>query len=341
MKRLLLFVAALTLAASAAGCSSCVRATINDSESLRWFLFSSFGAQKMCPEMQKVGIPLKMQALGAASVGRFFPQACNVQVYDQARTIVLTVNGSGYAVLPFTRRIGFYAGLSVEYRPDFRLEKDALYVWGTFTREVTPPDLRILGVENAAVNMAMQTPVGSLGLALGQGIIGGELARGFTVVRTDGGDSFALGRVEPPNVPKQQFTSGSDRVVLGSDLSEIHASSRDYLGPFTVERDDAALFLRFRVTGAPLEYAVVDKVTGDMWRQGYERAQPIGPPPAAPIAYGSLPMGDTNRTLPVRPGAYYVVVENRAVSPLAPLLPIPIGEPIGYASYNVEVGEKP
>jgi hypothetical protein len=323
------------------GCSACVRSTINDSESLRWWLFSNFGAQKMCPEMQKVGIPLKMQGLGAASIGRFFPQACNVQVYDATRTVIVTVNGEGYAFLPFTRRIGFYCGISVEYRPDFRMEKDALYVWGTFNRAVTAPDLRILGVENPAVGLAMQTPVGSVGTILGQGIVTGELARGFTVVRTDSGDAFALGRLDPPAKPKQQFSSNDDRVVLGSDMTEVHASSRDYLGPFTVENDDASLFLRFDTANAPLDYVVVDRTVGDMWRAGYMRAQPIGPPPGNPISYGALPLGPTQARVDVRRGSYYVVVENRAISPLAPILPVPLGEAIGYVRYNVEVGERP
>src|SRR5690349_6228025 len=99
--------------------------------------------------MLKRGVPLKLPQLGAASVGRFFPSQCNVQVDDARKAIVMTTSGTGYVVLPFTRRVGFYVGMGIEYLPDFRLEDDGMYVWGTFSRFVTPPDLRILGVENA------------------------------------------------------------------------------------------------------------------------------------------------------------------------------------------------
>ncbi|MCG8399933.1 hypothetical protein LWS67_25935, partial [Bacillus atrophaeus] len=76
------------------------------------------------------------------------------------------------------------------------------------------------------------------------------------------------------------------------------AASRDYLGPFSVDGNGAALFVRLRVAGAPLDYVVVDKGTGDLWRQSYEAGQPIGPPPMQPISYGTAPIGDSQRAVP-------------------------------------------
>src|SRR3954454_9243524 len=133
MRRAFFATMVLALAFTGAGCP-CVRSAVNASPELRWWLFSNFGAAKICPEMLKRGLPLKLQALGSASVGRFFPNQCNVQVDDAHKSIVMSVSGTGYATLPVARRVGFYVGMSIEYLPDFRLEDDATYVWGKFSR---------------------------------------------------------------------------------------------------------------------------------------------------------------------------------------------------------------
>lgn len=338
MKRVLLV--ALALALTTVGCP-CVRNAVNADEGLRWWLFSNFGASRICPEMQKRGVPLKLGVLGPNSVGRFFPSQCGVRVNDAERSIVVDVTGQGYAVLPFTRRVGFYAGVSVEYKPDFRLEEDATYVWGRFSRVMSPPDLRLMGVENPVVSLATQTPLGNLATLLGSGVLQSELGRGFTVVRLEDGDDFALGILTPPQRPKRVFSTGADRVVLASDVTTLYSASRDYLGPFEVTQTGASLFFHFAVSGTPVDYVVVDRRTGDAWLQPYLAAQPIGPPPSAPIAFGQAgPGAEGTRAFPLDPGSYYVVVENRA-----PHTPGPLGtgmpfEPIAYLTYSVELGSR-
>lgn len=330
---------ALVLAVSVSGCF-CGRGAVNSSDSLRWFLFSNFGAQRICPEMVKRGVPLKLGLLGPSAVGRFFPAQCGVRVNDAERTVAVDVTGSGYAVLPVTRRVGFYAGMSIEYGMDFRLEEDAQYIWGRYKRLLSPPDIRLLGVENSVISLATQTPFGDLASVIGRGIIEGELAKGFTVVRLDDGDDFTLGHLEPPERPKRQFASSKDRVVLASDMSELRAASRDYVGPLEVKQGSAALTLRLRVAGSPAEFVLVDKVMGDIWRQPYEAARPMGPPPGAPLAFGQAPPGETVRNFPVNPGLYYVVLENRAAAPAAMLgVPMPF-EATSTVTYHVEVGER-
>ena len=337
MRRVLLI--ALTVALTMVGCP-CVRNAVNADEGLRWWLFSNFGASRICPEMQKRGVPLKLGLLGPNSVGRFFPSQCGVRVNDAEHSIVVDVTGQGYAVLPFTRRVGFYCGVSVEYKPDFRLEEDATYVWGKFSRIMAPPDLRLMGVENPVVSLATQTPVGNLATVIGSAVVQSELSRGFTVVRLEDGDDFALGILTPPQRPKRQFTSGADRVVLGQDVTTIYAASRDYLGPFEVSQSNASLFFHFAVSGASVDYVVVDRRTGDTWLQSYLAAQPIGPPPGNPIAFGEAGAGETTRAFPLDPGSYYIAVENRA-----PHTPGPLGtgmpfEPVAYVTYSVELGSR-
>jgi hypothetical protein len=330
----------LALALSAVGCP-CIRGAINDSPSIRWWLFSNFGASKICPEMLKRGVPLKLQALGNESVGRFFPQTCHVAVNDQTKTIVMSASGTGYASVPLVRRVGFYCGIQVEMAPDFRLESDSIYVWGKYQRMLTPPDLRIVGAENPMVSLATSTPVGDMATFLGQLIVTSEIARGFTVVRQDDGDDFTLGILNPPDKPKRQFKAGADRTVLASDLAQVGATAREYLGPFEVPGSDKALYLKARIAGAPLVYAVVDKATGDAWRRAYESGQPLGPPPGQPFYGDALAVGEANLRLPLREGSYYIVFENRAPPPTAPLgMPLPFPETVSHLVYGVELGDK-
>ena len=343
MRRAFLAVIVLSLAFAAAGCP-CVRSAVNASPDLRWWLFANFGAQKMCPEMLKRGVPLKLQALGTASVGRFFPNQCVVQVDDARRVIVMSASGTGYVTLPVARRVGFYVGMSVEYMPDFRLEEDATYVWGNFSRFVSQPDMRIVGVENPLVNLATRTPVGEVATAIANGLIASEIGKGFTVVRHADGDDFAMGHLEPPQSPKRQFVKGRGHVVLANDLTEVHGQSRDYLGPFEIADNDVALFFHAKVDGAPLVYGVVERSVGEAWRRAYEGAQPIAPPPGPLLSQGVLGLGEANLRFPLQPGTYYVVVENQAPAPFAPLgvplPPIATSEQVGYVSYSIELGDR-
>ncbi len=340
MSRACLALVVTVLAVTGVGCP-CVNSAVNASPDLRWWLFSSFGASKICPEMLKRGVPLKLPQLGNASVGRFFPAQCVVQVDDARKAIVMTVSGTGYATLPVARRVGFSVSMAVEYLPDFRLESDATYVWGKFSRFVTPPDMRVLGVENPVVSLATRTPAGDVATVIGNGIVASEIGRGFTVVRQDDGDDFTLGHLEPPDKPKRQFKSGASRVVMGSDLTQIGAQSREFLGPFEVPDKNAALYLRAKVEGQPLVYALVDRSVGDAWRRAYEVAQPMAAPPGAVLGQGTLAVGEASTTFPVQPGSYYLVVENQQAAPFAPLgLPLPVPEQTTYLTYSLEVGDR-
>lgn len=325
----------LVLAVAGVGCPC--SGVVNSSPELRWWLFSNFGASKICPEMMKRGVPLKLPQTGAASVGRFFPSSCGVQVDDQRKAIVMSASGSGYVLLPFTRRVGFSVAMGVEYLPDFRMEDDATYVWGKFSRFTVQPNLQILGVENPVINLATQTPFGSVAGIIGNGLVASEIGKGFTVVRQEDGDDFTLGHLDPPAKPPRQFKPGKDHFLLASDLTSVAGSAREYLGPFTVEENDVSLFLRANVQAAPLSYYVVDRSVGEPWRRGYETAQPLVPPPGNLIARGMLAVGETRLAFPVGSGVYYIVLENAAP---APLLGVVGNDTVAQVAYGVELGDR-
>lgn len=333
----LLVLATLSFAFACIGCPL-VRSSVNANESMRWWLFSNFGASKMCPEMLKRGVPLKSPSGGPQSIGRFFPQRCQVQVNDAAHAIAMHAEGNGYASLPMVRRIGFSATIDVEFRPDFRMESDALYLWGRFSRMLSTPDVRLIGAENSLVNAAGQTSVVQ---TIGQAVITSEIARGFTVVHEDAGDLFTLGVINPPHKPTRHFVPGEDHVQLETDVTAIGGSSREYLGPFAVESKGAALFLKIRADGAAVDTYFVNKATGDIWLQGYEAGQPLAPPPYPPLFSGNSPPNlQQTRVVAVPPGSYFIVVQNSAPPPAT--FGISFGQDyVATVSYAVEVGDKP
>lgn len=329
---------ALVLAVTAVGCPC--EGTVNSSPELRWWLFSNFGASKICPEMLKRGVPLKLAQTGEASVGRFFPAQCNVVVDDAKKAIVMNAAGTGYVVLPVTRRIGFSVTMGVEYLADFRLDGDATYVWGKFSRFTQQPNMQILGVENPIVNLATLTPAGNVASVIGNGLVQSEIGKGFTVVRQDDGDDFTLGHLDPPSKPKRQFKPGKDRFLLASDLTAIQSASREFLGPLSVEDTNVSLFFRATTSGPPLTFAVVERSVGEPWRRAYEGAQPLAPAPGNPVAAGTL-AADARMAFPVNRGVYYVVVENAAATPALLGLGLPVGDaPAAQLSYSIEIGDR-
>jgi hypothetical protein len=324
----------LTLGVTAVGCPC--SGVVNDSPELRWWLFSNFGASKICPEMLKRGIPLKLAQTGPATVGRFFPAQCQVQVNDATKSMQVTTAGTGYVLLPFTRRIGFSVSMGVEYLPDFNMADDAIYVWGKFSRFTIQPNLQIMGVENPVINLASQTPVGSVASILGNGLVASEIGKGFTVVRQDDGDDFTLGHLDPPAKPQRQFKPGKDHTVLASDLVSVSSSAREFLGPFTVDESDVSLFFRAKVTGAPLNYYLMERSVAEAWRNAYVSAQPLAPPPGQPMQTGPL-VADSKLAFPTNVGIYYIVLENPAP---APLLGVVGTDASAQVSYSAEIGDR-
>lgn len=325
------------------GCP-CVRGAVNASPGLRWWLFSNFGAQRMCPEMLKRGAPLKLVPDGP-TVGRFFPSRCQHVVNDATQTIVLDFGGTGFAWTPLAGRVGFSVDAAIEYRADFQMTEDAVYVWAKTNAVLRPPNFQLGAVENKVVDWAARSPVGYLANTFGNQIVSGQLASGFTVVHTDEGDEFALGILVPPQRPKKPFdTSDGDRFVFANETTEIRYNQVDFLGPFEVAEDDQALFFRLRLTGPAVDFMLFPRSVADVWRDEIQRGGPVVPPMQPPVVSLVIQPGpEVRRKIKLRPGQYMVAIDNSpsagAVAPPWNPLAMVAGEP-AVLSYTSEVGEE-
>jgi hypothetical protein len=226
------------------------------------------------------------------------------------------------------RRIGFAATVSVEYRPDFQLSGDDVYVWARMSRIVSGPDFQLGYVENPVVDAAASIgPLQQLANLFGSQVVSSELTRGFTVVHNeDTGNEFALGILLPPAKPFKPYdVSEDDAFTFANETVEIAAEQRDYLGPFEVTDADQSLDLRLSLQGRNgVDVLVLSKSYGDAWREAYQTGRDFGPP--GPV-FTSFPIGPgyTVRKLKLPPGLWHVVIDNTSkVGMVAPVAGVPI-----------------
>jgi len=331
------------VAAAALGTAGCglFRGSVNASPALRWFLFSNFGAQRMCPEMLKRGMPLKLAPNGNG-IGRFFPERCTAQVNDAAQTVTLAFSGTGFAWTPIAGRVGFAVSATLDYRMDFFMAEDATYVWAKPARIVYGPEFRMGAIENKMVDFAAQGPGGYMVSTFGSQIVQGQLSSGFTVVHTDQGDEFSMSILLPPARPHSFFSVGNGRTLLEHDTTEVRVDQMDLIGPLEVPSSGQALFLRFQLTGPAVDAMVIRRGAGDLWRSGLQLGANLAPPPEAPLSAFTLQPGQEARQIvPLPPGQYYLVLDNSqrmgAVNP--PWSPLGIvGGNAAVMSYSVELG---
>lgn len=297
-----------------AGSCGLFRGAINSSPGIRWWLFSNFGAQRMCPEMLKHGAPLNFTP-GGNTIGRFFPTTCTTDVSDERQIATLHFAGTGYAWTPLAGRIGFSMETAVEYRPDFQLTSDAMYVFARTNRVVYGPIFAIGSIENRLADWASRTPAGYLASTFGSQIVESRLASGFTVVRTDKGDDFAIGILTPPALPPHPFhMDTSDRVVLANETTEVRTGQVDFIGPLEVADTGQALYLRFKLQGPAADALVMERAAADPWREALQRGAPLAPPQFPPVASLVVqPGAEQAQRVRLPPGQYYVVVDNSSV----------------------------
>jgi hypothetical protein len=203
-------------------------------------------------------------------------------------------------------------------------------------------------IENRLVDWAQnQSPVGYLANTFGAQITSSQLLSGFTVVRSDEGDAFALGILLPPERPRQPFGSGGEgRWLVDADTSEVRVEQIDFLGPIVVEESGRSLYFKYALTGPAAEALLWGRADADAWRERLQMGAPLTPPPApAILGFALAPGAPQEQRVPLPPGQYVLVIDNssrvgRVNPPWNPLLNAVGANPV-VLSYRLELGETP
>lgn len=331
----------VALALSASGCTG----IINNNPELRWRLFSFFGASKICPEMLKRGVPIRLQER-SASIGRFFPMQCTYAVDNSRQVVTVSIAGTGYGYMMPAKRVGFSLSASVEYRPDFVIAGDDLYLWAKLNRMVDGPRFQLGYVENPIVDVAANVPpFGGIANFLGNQVVASAMTQGFTVIHNDDkGDDFTVGLIYPPQRPHHPFqVTTSERFTFANETINVQGNERDFLGPFEITTAGQALYLTMTLKGPAVDVMIVDKATGDQWRDMYQTGKPLGPAPGPVQGGGPLQPGPVdNRRYALSPGLYYVVIDNTPyaglVSPVGSLFN-PLNGTMAEISYVAQLAK--
>jgi hypothetical protein len=326
-----------------AGCPV-VRSVVNADPDLRWWAFKTYGVGRICPEMLKASVALKMQT-STPTIGRYVPTTCATQINDATRTVLVRVSGTGFAYVAPAKRVGFSLGLQAEYGFDFRLHEDGAWLWGRLTRLTAPPDFRVTWAENPLVDLAtIATPAGGMANLFGGQVVSSFLARGFTVIETEQSKDFSLGTLPTGSYPYRPVNvdDDDDALLFANEVSDIPANQRDFIGPFEVADADQSVILRGSVSGSSLDLLFLPKAAADAWRAGYQ-AGVDGPLPAPPFGAMVLRSGPFQTRVKLPPGLWVGVVDNtRTLGQAAPtglLIPNPMFDPVTQFTYAAQLVE--
>lgn len=313
---------ALALSALSAGCASAgtslvtlMPGVVNDpaNRTMRRELMG-FGTGEFCKEVQVRGVPLKLRDDGP-SMGRFYAETCDYRELESGDSFV-QLSGFGYAWTQATSRIGFTASGAVQYNPDFLLDGKTMYAY------FRPRNVQSTQFKAEMVEVQQQGLIGGLlsGTAqdlstrIGGQIISQELSRGFTVLREDNGQvDFGLGIIEKGQRPLHPYqVHGSSKIMAANDWTEVHSEQREFIGPITITEKNRALFVTASLDGIDaVDLLLVRKDMGDYWLRQYAKQPGVTPLPGQPLMSDVLRKGaDSQRTIPVSKGQYYLVIDN-------------------------------
>ncbi|MEY2930525.1 MAG: hypothetical protein RL033_1274 [Pseudomonadota bacterium] len=333
----------LPLLAFPLGCAL-FRSAVNDSPAIRWWLFSHYGADRLCPEMLRRSAPLRLTP-GSNVIGRLFPTSCQSQVNDARRTVSLDFSGNGYAWTPLAGRVNFSTHAGMEYRADFSMEDDAIYVWARSASLLFPVQFRVDSIQNRLVDWATQQSVGAyLANVFGAQVTTSQLASGFTVVRSEEGDAFSLGILQPPARPPQPFRAGGDdRQLVETATVEVRVEQVDFLGPIQVEGSGQEVFFKYQLNGPAAEALLYTRADAQSWRERLQQGAAFAPPVVpALMSFPLRPGQASEQRFRMPPGQYVLVVDHTSqlgsVSP--PYNPLnSVGANPLVLSYRLELGE--
>ncbi len=290
---------------------------VNDprNKSLRFDILK-FGLESFCAEVARRGIPLKLSD-DHPVLGRFYATDCQSEVIDdeQRKSLVVRLQGDGFAWTNVTGKMGFHVVALVELAPDFQVAPDrAMYVYFR-PRNVQSTTFETRLIESPLARQAMslaRTDANQLGLQ----IFRAQLERGFTVIRQDGSGQieYGVGTVPLGVRPFVPFTITSDKQLLANDRTELHSGQQDLIGAFEVTDEGQSLTVALEVDGAPaVDIALLPAEVGKSHLEAYVSRPGAIPLTLPPLFEQSVPYGPVSiRTVPVPVGKYYLLLDNSA-----------------------------
>jgi len=315
---------------------------LNDpsNKTLRFDLLT-YGMERFCEEMLRRGAPLKLSD-GDPVLGRFFADGCSSQVLDtpERQSVVLRFSGKGYGYTNLTGRLGFTSTGLVEYAADFQLADGSMYIYFR-PRSVGQVAFGPLLIESALARAG----VGVSGVdpeEVGKDIVERQLARGFTVIRRSetGEVEYSPGLLPLGQQPFKPYrVSGSTKLSIDNDRTEIFAGQQDFVGGLHVADADRRLFLNVALDGAPAaELFVVSAADAQTMLQAYVTRAGSAPLPHAPLLEAQLAARTPLQlSLDVPPGDYFIVFDH---SPsVGRVAPTP-GQQAARLDYLVQLGER-
>ncbi len=286
---------------------------INNSgnKSMRFDLIR-WGIKQFCAELTQAGTPLRL-ADDQPVIGRYFAKECSATILerDDSERVLARFKGEGFAWTALTGRIGFSAPALLELAPDFRVHKDALYVY--FRPVVVDTSgLKLLMAEETSALLAADL-VGVDEEKLGARIIQAQLKRGFTTIFHDDGHlDFSLGLVELGKKPFSPYTIiSSSRRTVANGRTEIQAGGRDYIGKFELKAGESLrLWLHLEGTTS-VDIALIPAAEASESLHSYVRSPGPAPSPKM-LAYYSQAGKSAPLDLELQPpaGEYFLFIDH-------------------------------
>lgn len=283
-------------------------------KSLRFDMLK-FGLNEFCNELMLRGAPLRLSD-GQPVIGRYFGDSCQAKSIDtlEKRTVIVQFDGRGYAWTAATGRLGFRSRGLLELAPDFRVHKEAMYVYFRPV-QVDTSDFELLMAERPLAQAAAAL-AGLSEKEIGQSIINAQLGRGFTAIRydIDGHTDFALGLVDQGDTPFRPYSVlASPRTTAANGRTEMFRGQQDYIGKIRVKKgEEVSLTLNVEGTEA-VDFALVTAKTAEPHLFAYLKT-----PGTQKVASVPTFLSQATDTVPTRarvkvpPGDYYLVLDHSA-----------------------------
>jgi len=305
----------------------------------------SFGLGQFCQQMTTRNAPLKLSA-DSPVVGRFYPQHCTQRQLDNG-DLWVQFDGMGYAWTNLSKKVTFTSAATIQYNEDFKCAEDnSVYAYFD-TRTVSPPDFRILQIEQPVANL-VQNWIAPFADSFGRQMVSGQLAQGFTVIQGDDGSSdFDVGHLAVGQHPAHPFNlHGNSRTTIESQKTEVYSNERDFIGPIVIADSGRAIYLTMQLDGQQaVDVFLVPKNEGDASLQLYVNYGPSGPLAYPPRFSDVVQRGvQYQRAVPVQAGMYYVVIDNTAsAGQAAPasLFPFGVADAAAVVNYAIQIGDAP